>query len=115
MTETGKFHLIRGIESGCKLMYLLVRFAKNGRFTYMCIIGEKALITFNLLDARYRHALQNWHAFVDAVQPELQRGDWSLPELPAKDLTQRIYRDVRFSNDKVRSKLAEVLTLTYNE
>ncbi|KAL7007914.1 hypothetical protein EMMF5_002561 [Cystobasidiomycetes sp. EMM_F5] len=55
-------------------------------------------------DARYRHALKNWQDFVGAVQTEFQRGDWSIPELPAKELIHRIYRDVRFSQDKTPYK-----------
>ncbi|KAK9898812.1 hypothetical protein P389DRAFT_193832 [Cystobasidium minutum MCA 4210] len=55
-------------------------------------------------DARYRHALLNWQAFVTEIQTEFQRGDWSIPEMPAKDLIHRIYRDVRFSNDKTPYK-----------
>lgn len=45
-----------------------------------------------------------WQDFVGAVQTEFQRGDWSIPELPAKELIHRIYRDVRFSQDKTPYK-----------
>lgn len=55
------------------------------------------------IDARYRHALQNWTSFVQAWVPLATEADWSLPHLPAKELMQRIYRDVRFSKDKTRA------------
>lgn len=58
--------------------------------------------------ARYTHALTNFKAFIAAWVPKASQADWQLPELPTKDLIQRIYRDVRFSKDKTpyRSHLA---------
>ncbi|KAK4047714.1 hypothetical protein OIV83_005222 [Microbotryomycetes sp. JL201] len=55
-------------------------------------------------DARYRHALANFTAFIQAWVPKATEADWSLPHLPAKELMQRIYRDVRFSKDKTPYK-----------
>ena len=36
--------------------------------------------------------------------PVVSACDWQVPELPIKDLTHRIYRDVRFSKSKVPYK-----------
>jgi hypothetical protein len=55
---------------------------------------------FSENDAWYRQSWAQWNAFVDAVQPELQKADDTLPVLPARDLVHRIYRDVRFSANK---------------
>ncbi|KAK4049078.1 hypothetical protein OIO90_005548 [Microbotryomycetes sp. JL221] len=59
---------------------------------------------FHENDARYRHALANFTAFIQAWVPKATEADWSLPHLPAKELLQRIYRDVRFSKDKTPYK-----------
>lgn len=50
---------------------------------------------FHQHDARYRHALANWTSFIKALVPVASEADWTLPELPPKDLLHRIYRDVR--------------------
>ena len=55
---------------------------------------------FKARDPIYRHAETNWRAFIKGLVPVASRADWSLPELPVKDLVGRIYRDVRFSKDK---------------
>ncbi|GAA5876588.1 hypothetical protein JCM8547_002417 [Rhodosporidiobolus lusitaniae] len=55
-------------------------------------------------DAQYRHANLNFTRFVTAWIPKATEADWSLPHLPAKDVMQRIYRDVRFSKDKTPYK-----------
>ncbi|GAA6027313.1 hypothetical protein JCM8097_002584 [Rhodosporidiobolus ruineniae] len=52
------------------------------------------------------HAFLNFKTFVTAWVPKATEADWSLPHLPAKDLVQRIYRDVRFSKDKTPYKLS---------
>ncbi|GAA5940113.1 hypothetical protein JCM1841_001893 [Sporobolomyces salmonicolor] len=59
---------------------------------------------FQANDARYRHALANFKAFLTAWVPRASEADWSLPHLPTKDLIHRIYRDVRFSKDKTPYK-----------
>ncbi|ORY92789.1 hypothetical protein BCR35DRAFT_349111 [Leucosporidium creatinivorum] len=55
-------------------------------------------------DARYRHALTNFTTFIQSWVPLATEADWSLPHLPAKELMQRVYRDVRFSKDKTPYK-----------
>lgn len=50
-------------------------------------------------DADYRQSKRDFDEFVDAVTPKLAEKDETIPELPHKDLTFRIYRDIRFSPD----------------
>ena len=50
-------------------------------------------------DADYRASLRDWNSFVDALTPLIVEKDETIPELPNKDLTFRIYRDIRFSPD----------------
>lgn len=50
-------------------------------------------------DADYRASLRDWNSFVDALTPMIIEKDETIPELPNKDLTFRIYRDIRFSPD----------------
>lgn len=59
---------------------------------------------FSENDARYRHALANFKAFMVAWTGKASDVDWQLPHLPTKDLIHRIYRDVRFSKDKTPYK-----------
>jgi uncharacterized protein (DUF2461 family) len=48
--------------------------------------------------------LTNFNTFIQTWVPLATEADWSLPHLPVKELTQRIYRDVRFSKDKTPYK-----------
>ena len=50
-------------------------------------------------DANYRASKSDWDTFVNALTEKITQIDETIPELPAKDLTFRIYRDVRFSPD----------------
>ena len=50
-------------------------------------------------DADYRTSLKDWESFVDSLTEKITEVDETIPELPPKDLTFRIYRDVRFSSD----------------
>ena len=50
-------------------------------------------------DADYRQSLKDWNSFVDALTSKVIEKDDTIPELPFKDLTFRIYRDIRFSPD----------------
>ncbi|KAI4242068.1 MAG: hypothetical protein LQ352_007312 [Teloschistes flavicans] len=50
-------------------------------------------------DADYRQSKKDWDAFVDKMTERIIEVDDTIPELPPKDLTFRIYRDVRFSSD----------------
>lgn len=52
-----------------------------------------------LHDADYRKSLKDWDSFVGCLTQKVTEKDDTIPDLPAKDLTFRIYRDVRFSQD----------------
>ena len=56
-------------------------------------------------DAVYRYCWSNFGDFVEAVLNDImEKVDDTVPWLPTKDLVYRIYRDVRFSNDKTPYK-----------
>ncbi|KAL8821848.1 MAG: hypothetical protein Q9191_007233 [Dirinaria sp. TL-2023a] len=50
-------------------------------------------------DADYRQSKKDFDAFVENLTPSIIEKDETIPELPPKDLTFRIYRDIRFSSD----------------
>lgn len=50
-------------------------------------------------DADYRSSKADWDSFVDSLTEKIIEKDETIPELPPKDLTFRIYRDIRFSPD----------------
>ncbi|KAM5460344.1 hypothetical protein McanMca71_000192 [Microsporum canis] len=55
-------------------------------------------------DVDYRKSKKDWDTFVEALNEKLAEKDETIPELPAKDLVFRIYRDVRFSHDQTPYK-----------
>jgi uncharacterized protein (TIGR02453 family) len=50
-------------------------------------------------DADYRQSKKDFDSFVEALTEKIIEKDETIPELPPKDLTFRIYRDIRFSPD----------------
>ncbi|TLS24327.1 hypothetical protein PpBr36_08445 [Pyricularia pennisetigena] len=50
-------------------------------------------------DAEYRRSLTDWNSFIETLTPRIVDVDDTIPELPAKDIVFRIYRDIRFSKD----------------
>lgn len=50
-------------------------------------------------DPDYRQSKKDWDSFVESLTEKIIGKDDTIPELPAKDLTFRIYRDIRFSPD----------------
>ncbi len=50
-------------------------------------------------DADYRQSKKDWDLFVESLTEKVIEMDETIPELPPKDLTFRIYRDIRFSPD----------------
>jgi len=50
-------------------------------------------------DADYRSSWKDFESFVEALTESIAKVDETIPELPAKDLVFRVYRDVRFSSD----------------
>lgn len=59
---------------------------------------------FKLHDPVFRQAEKEWTDFVEEFTNVLTEVDDEIPHLPPKDLVHRIYRDVRFSNDKTPYK-----------
>lgn len=56
-------------------------------------------------DGEYRRAWKDWESFVDATTITMSEVDETIPDLPAKDLVFRIYRDIRFSKDSTPYKV----------
>ncbi|MCJ1475556.1 hypothetical protein MMC13_004219 [Lambiella insularis] len=50
-------------------------------------------------DADYRQSKSDFDSFVECLTEKIIEKDETIPELPPKDLTFRIYRDIRFSPD----------------
>lgn len=50
-------------------------------------------------DADYRQSKKDFDLFVECLTEKVIEKDETIPELPPKDLTFRIYRDIRFSPD----------------
>ncbi|KIY65681.1 hypothetical protein CYLTODRAFT_424136 [Cylindrobasidium torrendii FP15055 ss-10] len=59
---------------------------------------------FKLHDRVFRQAETEWKDFVEAFADRLAEVDPQVPPLPPKDVIHRIYRDIRFSNDKTPYK-----------
>lgn len=56
-------------------------------------------------DADYRSSWNDWSTFVESLTEKIAEKDDTIPELPAKDLVFRIYRDIRFSSDPTPYKV----------
>ncbi|EEY21998.1 conserved hypothetical protein [Verticillium alfalfae VaMs.102] len=50
-------------------------------------------------DGEYRRALTDFNTFIEALTPLVSEADETVPELPLRDLTFRIHRDMRFSKN----------------
>lgn len=59
---------------------------------------------FKLHQPVYRLAEKEWKDFIESFTDVLAEVDTQIPHLPPKDVIHRIYRDVRFSNDKTPYK-----------
>ncbi|KAJ7120959.1 hypothetical protein C8R44DRAFT_787066 [Mycena epipterygia] len=59
---------------------------------------------FKLHDPVYRQAEKEWQDFVEVFTELLVEVDEEIPPLPPKDVIHRIYRDIRFSNNKTPYK-----------
>lgn len=57
---------------------------------------------FKARDPLWRYVEKNWNNFVTTLLEKLMDVDETVPLMPHKDLTYRIYRDVRLCLDKVR-------------
>ena len=64
-------------------------------------------------DAVYRYCLKNFTEFAGVVMNDImEKVDDTVPWLPSKDFLYRIYRDVRFSNDKTPYKVSFCATFS---
>ncbi|KAF8987368.1 hypothetical protein BDQ17DRAFT_1414942 [Cyathus striatus] len=59
---------------------------------------------FKLHEPVYRQAEKEFKDFVEVITDLLVEADSQIPHLPPKDVIHRIYRDIRFSNDKTPYK-----------
>ncbi|KAF9484232.1 hypothetical protein BDN70DRAFT_903746 [Pholiota conissans] len=103
------------VEEGQEVVGMVVQAPKTGRVPP----GQISKNTFDflgkLMDPKcndrewymqpvYRLAEKEWKDFVEAFTDLLVDVDSQVPPLPPKDVIHRIYRDVRFSNDKTPYK-----------
>lgn len=59
-------------------------------------------------DGEYRRAWKDWISFVERTTETIIEADETIPELPAKDLIFRIYRDIRFSKNPTPYKVRQI-------
>ncbi|KAH9903292.1 hypothetical protein C8Q73DRAFT_674059 [Cubamyces lactineus] len=65
---------------------------------------RECLILMRCTEPVYRLAEGEWKAFIEHFTDILVEVDPQIPHLPPKDVIHRIYRDIRFSNDKTPYK-----------
>lgn len=65
----------------------------------------KTQLTCQAHDGEYRRALKDWNSFVECTSETVIEADETIPELPIKDLSFRIHRDIRFSKDPTPYKV----------
>ncbi|CAL1710098.1 unnamed protein product [Somion occarium] len=105
------------LEEGQEIVGVVVQAPKTGRVPP----GQISQNTFNFLsdlktpecndrewfklhEPVYRVAEKEWKDFIDEFTVLLTEADPQIPPLPPKDVIHRIYRDIRFSNDKTPYK-----------
>ncbi|EIW51975.1 uncharacterized protein TRAVEDRAFT_136292 [Trametes versicolor FP-101664 SS1] len=66
--------------------------------------NDREWYVYSFSEPVYRLAEGEWKAFVEEFTDLLVEVDPQIPHLPPKDVIHRIYRDVRFSNDKTPYK-----------
>ncbi|KAK0540835.1 hypothetical protein OC842_000288 [Tilletia horrida] len=68
---------------------------------------------FKERDKLWRYCEKTWLDFIETLTEKvMEKGDDTIPYLPAKDITYRIYRDVRFSHSKVPYKTEVQVTFS---
>ncbi|KAI9871509.1 MAG: hypothetical protein M1830_002805 [Pleopsidium flavum] len=74
---------------------------KSKLFTgqYSGLLCLESIAITHLYDADYRTSKKDFDTFVESLTEKIIEKDETIPELPPKDLTFRIYRDIRFSPD----------------
>ncbi|KAF9263955.1 hypothetical protein L218DRAFT_864014 [Marasmius fiardii PR-910] len=76
----------------------------NDREWYVIFDFGLFKLTRALIEPVYRLAEQEWKDFVNKFTEVLIEADEQIPPLPPRDVIHRIYRDIRFSNDKTPYK-----------
>jgi hypothetical protein len=56
-------------------------------------------------DREFRRALKDWESFIVTLTGKLSEVDFTIPDLPPRDVIFRIYRDTRFSKDPTPYKV----------
>lgn len=63
-------------------------------------------------DAEFRQAEKDWFSFLESLTERLTVIDETVPDLPVKDLTFRIYRDIRFSPNPTPYKVRMLVVVS---
>lgn len=72
-------------------------------YIYIYLTNIKLISLAN--DREFRRAQQDWESFVMSFTSKLSGLDFTVPELPARDVIFRIYRDTRFSKNPTPYKV----------
>ncbi|KAI5114961.1 hypothetical protein M0805_001293 [Coniferiporia weirii] len=105
------------LEDGLEIVGTVVEAPKTGRvppgqisqntFNFLRQLQDPKYndrIWFKLHEPVFRQAEKEWKDFIDVFTLLLTETDPQIPVLPPNDVSHRIYRDVRFSNDKTPYK-----------
>ncbi|KAM5545403.1 hypothetical protein V8D89_001016, partial [Ganoderma adspersum] len=108
------------LEEGQEIVGVVVQAPKTGRvppkqiltstldFISMVCLFRALIATrshhFATTEPEYRLAETEWKAFAEYFTDVLVEVDPQIPHLPPKDVIHRIYRDIRFCNDKTPYK-----------
>ncbi|TFK31899.1 hypothetical protein BDQ12DRAFT_739703 [Crucibulum laeve] len=106
-----------GLKEGQEIVGVVVEAPKTGRvppgqisqntFDFLAKLKDPKCNDrewFKLQEPVYRFAEKEWKDFVETFTDLLIEVDSQIPHLPPKDAIHRIYRDIRFSNDKTPYK-----------
>ncbi|ETW77505.1 hypothetical protein HETIRDRAFT_327131 [Heterobasidion irregulare TC 32-1] len=80
--------------------------------THIHIFPPGLNYTVCLTQPVFRLAEKEWKAFIEKLTDLIVEVDTQIPTLPPKDVIYRIYRDVRFSNDKTPYKTGFTATFS---
>ena len=74
-------------------------------------VTPETWLTYIAHDGEYRRALKDWNSFVERTSESVIEADETIPELPIKDLSFRIHRDIRFSKDPTPYKVRSLINI----
>ncbi|KAL0945756.1 hypothetical protein HGRIS_012045 [Hohenbuehelia grisea] len=117
-TPEGEIAEGEGLEEGQELVGVIVQAPTSGRvppgrisqntLDFLAKLKDPECNDrhwFKLHEPVYRVLEKEWKDFVEEFTSELTEVDPQIPYLPPNDVIHRIYRDVRFSNDKTPYKI----------